>query len=333
MALGLVLAFGLAAPASHAQKEILNASYDIGRELYADVNKAFVPYWKQKTSEDVVVKQSHAGSSSQARAIREGLQADVVTFNQVTDVDVLADAKLVAKDWPSKFPNNASPFYSVHTMLVRKGNPKNIKDWDDLARPGVAIVQVNPKTGGNGRYAVLAYYVYALDKFGGDAAKARAFLKSVLANVTVFETGGRGATVAFTDRGIGDVLVNFESEALALVARADSKYEIVSPKVSILSEFPVAVVDAVANRRGTAALARGYLEFLYTPEAQEVIARNFYRPRNAEVGKRHAARLAPVKALEVNGTLGGWHKVNAEFFANNALVDTLLREIAAERKK
>jgi len=331
--LSLVLAFGLTASASHAQKEILNASYDIARELFVDVNKAFVPYWKQKTGEDVVVKQSHAGSSSQARSIREGLQADVVTFNQVTDVQVLADGKLVAKDWQAKFPHDASPFYSVHTIVVRKGNPKNIKDWDDLARPGVAIVQVNPKTGGNGRYAVLAYYVHALEKFGGDAAKARAFVKSVLANVVALETGGRGATTAFVDRNIGDVLVNFESEALGLVGKPDSKHEIVTPKVSILSEFPVAVVDAVATRRGTTALARGYLEFLYTPEGQDVIARNFYRPRDAQVGKRYAAKLAPVKAVEVNKALGGWEKVNAQFFANNALVDTLLKEIAAERQK
>jgi len=218
-------------------------------------------------------------------------------------------------------------------MLVRKGNPKNIRDWDDLTRPGVAIVQVNPKTGGNGRYAVLAYYVHALDKFGGDAGKSRAFLKSVLANVVVFEAGGRAATNAFADRGIGDVLVTFEPEVLALASRPNSGFEVVTPRVSILSEFPVAVVEPVAAKRGTTALAQGYLEFLYTPEAQDVIARNFYRPRDAAVAKRYAALLAPITALEVDKLLGGWEKTTAQFFANNALVDVLLREVAAERKK
>lgn len=334
-ALWLATALGLAtlSPAHAQQQELLNASYDIARELFADVNKAFVPYWKKKTGQDVTVKQSHAGSSSQARSIREGLPADVVTFNQVTDVQVLADAKLVAADWQKRFPDNASPYYSLHTIIVRKGNPKNIKDWDDLAKPGVAVVQVNPKTGGNGRYAVLAYYVNGLAKNGGNVDKAKAFVKSVLANVTVFETGGRSATTAFTDRGIGDVLVNFESEALALVAGPNSQYEIVTPKVSIQSEFPVAVVDTVANRRGTTALAKGYLEYLYTPEAQEVIAQNFYRPRDAKVAARHAAKLAPVTTKEVEKDLGGWTQVNAQFFANNALVDTLLKEVAAERAK
>ncbi len=325
-------AVAFAVPAAHAQKEILNASYDVGRELFAEVNKAFVPYWQKKTGESVAVKQSHAGSSRQALAIREGLQADVVTFNQVTDVQVLADNNLLAKDWASRFPHSSSPFYSVHGLLVRKGNPKNIRDWDDLAKPGVRIVQVNPKTGGNGRYAVLAYYAYGLERSGGGAAKARAFLKSVLANVAVFESGGRAATTAFTDREIGDVLVSFESETLFLASGPDSKYEVVTPSVSILSEFPVAIVDSVAGKRGTAVLAKGYLDFLYTPAGQEIIVRNFYRPRDAGVAKRNASKLPPVKALEVGTVFGGWGKVTKEFFANNALVDVLLKEIAADRR-
>ncbi|MFA6287895.1 MAG: sulfate ABC transporter substrate-binding protein [Opitutaceae bacterium] len=329
--LSLVAALGLAvAPALHAQQQILNASYDISRELFGDVNKAFVPYWKEKSGQDVQVKQSHAGSSKQALAIREGLQADVVTFNQATDVDALADSKLVARDWATKFPDNASPYYSVHTILVRKGNPKGIHDWSDLAKPGVAIVQVNPKTGGNGRYAALAYYAYALEKSGGDAAKARAFLKSVLANVVVFDTGGRGATTTFVEREIGDVLVTFESEALSLAHGPGASYEVVTPSVSILSEFPVAVVDKVAKKRGTAAVAKAYLDFLYTPQGQDILARNFFRPRDNEVAARYAAQLASVKTLEVSKVFGSWDKVTEQFFANGALIDTLLKENASE---
>ncbi|RRJ97710.1 sulfate ABC transporter substrate-binding protein [Opitutaceae bacterium TAV4] len=329
-----ILAVLAAVPSTtHAQQQdILNTSYDISRELFADVNKEFVPYWKQKTGQDVTVKQSHAGSSKQARAILEGLQADVVTFNTFTDVQLLADQNYVSKDWTSRFPHNASPFYSVHSILVRKGNPQRIRDWNDLARPGVSIVQVNPKLGGNGRYAVLAYYAYGLHANGNDHAKARAFLKAVLANVVVFESGGRSATTTFTEREIGDVLVNFESETLALSAKDAAKFEAITPSVSVLSEFPVAIVDKVAGKRGTTALAQGYLEFLYTPQAQEVIARNFYRPQDKTVAARHVAQLQPVKALEVDAIFGGWPKATADFFANNALVDTLLKEIATEKK-
>lgn len=327
----LLAASALLAPLAQAQTDILNASYDVGRELFADINAAFVPYWKARTGQDVTVRQSHAGSSRQALAIREGLQADVVTFNQVSDVQLLADNRLVAADWATRLPHGSSPFYSVHSILVRKGNPKGIRGWDDLARPGVQVVQVNPKTGGNGRYAVLAYWVHALETQGGDAAKARDFTRRVLANVAVFESGGRAATTAFTERGIGDALVTFESEALALAAAPNSAYEVVTPRVSILSEFPVAVVERVADARRTRALAQGYLEFLYTPQAQEIVARHFYRPRDAEVARRAAARLPPVKALEVDAVFGGWPKVSQEFFANNALVDTLLREIASAR--
>jgi sulfate/thiosulfate-binding protein len=325
-----LLALGLAsAPVVRAQTEILNASYDVARELFAEINPAFVAHHKASGGEAVAVKQSHAGSSRQARSILEGLKADVVTFNQVTDVQLLADNKFVASDWTSKYPHNSSPYYSVHSILVRKGNPKGVKDWADLARPGVTIVQVNPKTGGNGRYAVLAYYAAALEASGGDAAAARAFLKKVLANVVVFESGGRSATSTFTEREIGDVLVTFESEALSL--GNDPRFEVVTPSVSILSEFPVAVVEKVANKRGTAAVADAYLKFLYTPEGQEIVAKNFYRPRDPAVAARHASRLAPVKALEVDAVFGGWPKATKTFFENGALVDVLLKEVAAER--
>jgi sulfate transport system substrate-binding protein len=321
---------GLAgAPVARAGTEILNASYDVARELFVAINPAFVAHQKAAGDEEVSVKQSHAGSSRQARSILEGLKADVVTFNQVTDVQLLAENKFVAADWASRYPHNSSPYYSVHSILVRKGNPKGIKSWADLAKPGLGIVQVNPKTGGNGRYAVLAYYAAALDANGGDEAHARAFLKKVLANVVVFESGGRAATSTFSEREIGDVLVTFEAETLSLAK--DARFEVVTPAVSILSEFPVAIVDKVAKKRGTVSAADAYLKFLYTPEAQEIIARNFYRPRNAEVAARHAANLAPVKALEVESTFGGWEKVTKTFFDNGALVDVLLKEVAAER--
>lgn len=329
----LLLAFAVlgsaVAPAARAQTEILNASYDVSRELFVAINPAFVAHQKASGGEAVAVKQSHAGSSRQARSILEGLKADVVTFNQVTDVQLLADNKFVASDWASKYPHNSSPYYSVHSILVRKGNPKGIRDWADLAEPGVSIVQVNPKTGGNGRYAVLAYYAAALQANDGDEAKARAFLKKVLANVVVFESGGRAATSTFSEREIGDVLVTFEAETLSLAK--DARFESVTPAVSIVSEFPVAIVDKVARKRGTVSAADAYLKFLYTPEAQEIIAQNFYRPRDAAIGARHAASLAPVTALEVQTVFGGWEKITKTFFDNGALVDTLLKEVAAER--
>ena len=331
LVLGLSALLAVSAVAVHAQQEILNASYDVGRELFADLNAAFVPAYKASGGGDVVIKQSHAGSSRQARSILEGLKADVVTFNQVGDVQLLADNKLVANDWPSQFAHNSSPFYSVHSILVRKGNPKGIKDWADLAKPGVSIVQVNPKTGGNGRYAVLAYYAAGLQASGGDATKARALTKKILAHVVVFESGGRTATSTFTEREIGDVLVTFESESRAIAGAPGSAFEVVTPSVSVLSEFPVAVVEKVAKKRGTEALAKAYLDFLYTPQGQEIIAKNFYRPRNAEVAARYSAKLASVKTVEVADTFGGWEKATTDFFANGALVDVLLKEIAAER--
>ncbi len=331
LVLALSALIAVTATALRAQTEILNASYDISRELFVDVNAAFVPAYKASGGGDVVIKQSHAGSSRQARSILEGLKADVVTFNQAGDVQLLADNNLVAKDWTAKFASNSWPYYSVHSILVRKGNPKGIKDWADLAQPGLSIVQVNPKTGGNGRYAVLAYYAAGLQTSGGDATAARALTKKILANVVVFESGGRTASSTFAERGIGDVLVTFEAETLALANAAGSAYQVVTPSVSVLAEFPVAVVQKVAKKRGTEAVAEAYLGFLYTPQGQEILAKNYYRPRHAEVAARHAAKLTPVKTVEIADTFGGWEKVTADFFANGALVDVLLKEIAAER--
>jgi sulfate transport system substrate-binding protein len=328
---GIALALALSAAAAHSAptQEILNASFDISRELFAAVNAAFIPYWKAKTGEEAVIRQSHAGSSKQALAIQEGLQADVVTFNQANDVEVLAKAGFVAEDWASRFPDQASPFYSVHAILVRKGNPLGIRDWDDLAKPGVKIVQVNPKTGGNGRYAVLAYYGYALKTFGGDEAQARDFLKKVLANVVIFESGGRAATSTFTERNIGDALVTFEAEVLQTASAGD--WEPVTPSTSVRSEFPVAVVRKIASARGTEALAEGYLGFLYTPEGQEAIAKNHYRPRDAEVAKKYESTLKPVESFEIGKVFGSAAAAQARFFDKDALVDKLLAEVAAER--
>lgn len=312
-------------------RDILNTSYDLSRELFPPINAAFAEHWKAETGETISVRQSHAGSSRQARSILEGLQADVVTFNQSSDVELLANGGLVASDWSERFPHNSSPYFSVHTIVVRKGNPKGISDFSDLTKPGVEIVQVNPKTGGNGRYAVLAYYLYALEKHGGDDDKAREFLKGVLANVVTFEQGGRGATVAFTVRRTGDVLVTFEGEAFNIVAQNPDRYEIVTPSTTVLSEFPIAVVESVAKRRGTEDLALAYLEFLYTSVAQEIIAQGYNRPRDEEVAARFSEVLQPTNAVEPTTVFGDWSAIGERFFANNALVDQLLAEIGRRR--
>jgi sulfate transport system substrate-binding protein len=327
----LAVAFGLI-PNAHAEKDILNASYDISRELFEKINPTFVSHWKKKTGEDVVIKQSHAGTSRQARSILEGLQADVVTFNQTVDIDVLAQGGLLPRNWNTLFPHQSSPYYSLTSFLVRKGNPKGIKDWDDLAKPGVKLVFPNAKTSGNGRYTTLAAYAYARQKFGNDEAKSREFLKKILANVVVFDTGGRGSTTTFTERGIGDVLITFEAETYAVRDNPISgQYEVVTPSISIYAEFPVAVVKKVSDRRDTGKLANGYLEFLYTPEAQTILAENYYRIRDEAVAKKFAGKLASVQLVKVDEAFGGWEKVTKDFFDNNALVDVLLKEIAVER--
>ncbi len=311
---------------SAAGSELTNASFDISRELFADINQSFVAHYKAKAGKDLTIHQSHAGSTKQANSILEGLEADVVTFNQVNDVLLLVKGGLIGEDWASRHPGKASPFVSVHGILVRKGNPKGIKDWSDLAKEGVEIVQVNPKTGGNGRYAVLAYYTAALSR-GADEAAAKAFLRDVLGNVIVFDQGGRAATTTFTERATGDVLVTFESEALALAAAEPDKYEAVIPTSSVASSFPVAVVDKVASRRGTTELANAYLAYLYEEEAQEIIARNFYRPSNAAVAARFEKVLPPLKQIDVEEAIAPWSEVNASFFGTGGLVDKIVAEI------
>lgn len=305
--------------------ELLNASYDIARELFAAINPAFSQEWKAKTGQDVSIKQSHAGSSAQARAILEGLQADVVTFNQVTDVQILHDrGNLVAADWQSRLPNNASPFYSFPAFLVRAGNPKGIKDWSDLTRDDVKAIFPNPKTSGNARYTYLAAYAALLEKYNGDADKVQADIKRIFANVPVFDTGGRGATTSFVERGLGDVLITFESEVNGVRREyGDQAFEVIVPPVSLLAEFPVSVVDKVATAKGTTDVAKAYLNFLYSEKGQEILADFFYRVHNPEVVERHKDRFPEVRLLKVEDVFGGWKKVSEEHFASGKTLDKL----------
>jgi sulfate transport system substrate-binding protein len=318
-----LIALGLAAPA-FAQDALLNVSSDISRELFQQINPEFAKDWKAKTGRDVSVDQSHAGSSKQARAILEGLPADVVTFNQVTDIDVLAKAGLVDEDWRSAFPNQASPYYSLPAFLVRKDNPKGIKDWDDLARDDVKVIFPNPKTSGNARYTYLAAYDYGLKTFGGDVEKTQAFVKKIFANVPVFETGGRAATTTFAEKEIGDVLVTFEAETGGIARQyADKGFVRVTPSRSILAEFPVAVVAENAKKKGTEAVSKAYLGFLYAPAGQEILAQNFNRVHDKDVLDKHAADFPDVTLDTVEDVFGGWGKVTEEHFAEGGILDTL----------
>ncbi|HMM63565.1 MAG TPA: sulfate ABC transporter substrate-binding protein [Mesorhizobium sp.] len=310
---GLLLA---SAPANASDK-LLNASYDVGRELFAEINKAFVAQHP-----GVTIDQSHAGTSKQARSIVEGLGADVVTFNQVPDVDFLVKNSYVSADWQQDFPNNASPFYSLPSFLVRAGNPKNIKDWDDLAREGVQVIFPNPKTSGNARYTYLAATAYAREKFNGDEAKVKEFVTSIFNNVPVFDTGGRAATTTFAERGIGDVLVTFESETQGIAREyGTDKYEQVVPSVSLLAEFPVAIVDKVADEHGTRELAKDYLDFLYSPEGQKIEAEFSLRVRDEKVAEEFKDKFPAVRLVTVEDVFGGWQKVQAEHFADGGLLD------------
>ena len=317
-ALALVLG---AAPAL-AQDKILNVSYDIARELFEALNPEFQTHWKDKTGRDVTIDQSHGGSSKQARAILEGLPADVVTFNQETDVDVLAKNGLVAENWREALPNGASPYYSLPAFLVRKGNPKGIKDWSDLAREDVQPVFPNPKTSGNGRYTYLAAYAYALAQNGNDAEKAREFVGKVFANVPVFDTGGRAATQTFAERAIGDVLVTFEAETKGIAKQyADQGFEAVTPAASLFAAFPVAVVTENAEKDGALEVSTEYLNWLYSPQAQEVLAENHFRVTDKDVAAKHAADFPEVRLLTVEDVFGGWQKVQDEHLAEGGILD------------
>lgn len=324
----IAIALGVTVSGSAAaqEREILNSSYDIARELFSAINPEFQAWWQEEHGEEVAISQSHGGSSAQARAILQGLRADVVTFNQVTDVQVLADAGLVAEDWQDAFENNASPYYSTTAFLVRKGNPKGIESWDDLANEDVDIVFPNPKTSGNGRYTYLAAWGFAENEFDGDEEQIEEFMRTFLANVAVFDTGGRGATTSFIEREIGDVLISFESEVNNIRSEYGSDdYEVIVPPVSILAEFPVAVVSENAERNGNTDLAQSYLEYLYTEEMQRLLAGFNYRVHNEAVVEEFADQFPETELLEVNDVFGSWDEAMETHFGSGGLLDQLQR--------
>ncbi len=321
--LAAALTLGLAAPAT-AQDAILNVSYDIARELFAAVNPAFAAHWKAETGRDVTIDQSHDGSSKQARKILEGLPADLVTFNQSTDIQALADGGLVDAGWREAFPNNASPYYSLPSFLVRKDNPKGIEDWDDLIAEGVEVIFPNPKTSGNARYTYLAAYAYALDANGGDHAAAQDFVGKLFANVPVFDTGGRAATATFAERNIGDVLITFEAETMQIAKLyADQGFEQVTPSLSVLAEFPVAIVTPNAERNGNLEVSKAYLDFLYSAEGQRILAQHGNRIHDEAVKAEFAAQFPELKLVTVEEVFGGWEQIAEEHLAEGAILDTL----------
>jgi sulfate/thiosulfate transport system substrate-binding protein len=306
-----------------AQQTLLNVSYDVAREFYKDIDAAFVPYYKKATGKDVKIEQSHAGSSAQARAVADGLDADVVTMNTTTDIQFLADKGIVAKDWAKRFPDNAAPTTSTMLFLVRKGNPKGIKDWDDLVKPGVQVIVVNPKTGGNGRYAYLAALGYEKKK-GATDAQAQEFLTKLYKNVPVLARGGRDATTAFLQRNTGDVLITFESEVESVNKEfGANKVDVVYPSISILVENPVAVVERTVAKKGTAALAKDYLNFLYTEQAQEIAAKHSLRPRDPAVLKKYAGTFKPIKLFTVQELFGSLSDAQKVYFNDGAQFDKI----------
>jgi sulfate/thiosulfate transport system substrate-binding protein len=324
------LAFLAAAGRSQAQETpkpvtLLNVSYDPTRELYEEFNQQFATYWKGKTGQDVTIRQSHGGSGKQARSVIDGLEADVVTLALAYDIDQISEkAGLLPANWQTRLPHNSSPYTSTIVLLVRKGNPKQIKDWGDLARPGVSVITPNPKTSGGARWNYLAAWAWALRQPGGNEATAKEFVGKLFKNVPVLDAGARGSTTTFVERGIGDVLIAWENEALlAIKELGPGKFEVVAPSLSILAEPPVAVVDKVAGKHGTKAVAQAYLEYLYTPEGQEIAAKNFYRPRDPGVAAKYAAEFPKVSLVTVDEVFGGWKKAHAAHFADGALFDQI----------
>lgn len=320
-----------ARPDPSKSERLLNVSFDVARELFAQVNPAFVASWKARTGRTVEILQSHGGSSKQARSVAEGLQADVVTLNQVTDINFLQQSGLIAAGWQGRFPDHASPYYSLPVFLVRAGNPKGIHDWSDLARPGIQVLMSNPKTSGNGRYAYLGAYAAAIQKSGADEAKAQDLVGRMLANVPIFDSGGRGASVSFVDHDIGDALITFECEVNALRREyATAGLQIVMPSVSVRADFPVAVVDKVVDRHGTRELATAYLQFLFTSAGQDILARNFNRVRDPEVTRRYQGQFPAIRLVSIEEQFGGWAAVSAKHFAEGGVVDKLLTRAAKQ---
>lgn len=312
-----------ASPAADAGTTLLNVSYDVTREFYKDYNAAFAAFWKNKTGETVTVNQSHGGSSRQARAVIDGLQADVVTMNQASDIDLLCErGKLVAPDWAGRFPWNSAPYTSTTVFLVRKGNPRNIRGWEDLVKPGISLVIPNPKTSGSGRYGYLAAWGYVIKK-GGSERQAREFVTGLFRNVPVLDAGSRAATTTFVHRGIGDVLLAFESEVFLIRQELGDAFDVVYPSISVLAENPVSIVDKVVDKRGTRKLAQAYLEHLYSEEGQELAARHHLRPRNAEALARHPATFGKLDLFTVDDVFGGWKKAQAVHFDDGSLFDQI----------
>jgi sulfate/thiosulfate-binding protein len=324
----MALAVGAEAGAAQASAKpvtLLNVSYDPTRELYEDFDQHFAAYWKEKTGQTVTIRQSHGGSGKQARSVIDGLQADVVTLALAYDIDQIAEkSALLPADWQRRLPDNSAPYTSTMVLLVRKGNPRGIRDWGDLAKPGVSVITPNPKTSGGSRWNYLAAWAWALRQPGGNDASARAFVTRLYRNVPVLDAGARGATTTFVERGIGDVLIAWENEALlAIKELGPGKFEVVTPSVSILAEPPVAVVDKVAAKHGTQAVAQAYLEYLYSEAGQEIAAKHFYRPRLPAVAARYASQFPRISLVTVDEVFGGWKKANAGHFADGALFDQI----------
>ncbi len=309
---------------AQAQTTLLNVSYDPTRELYKDFNNAFSKHWQSKTGQELKVRQSHGGSGKQARSVADGLEADVVTLALGYDIDALVEKKLIPADWQKRFPNNASPYTSTIVFLVRKGNPKGIRDWNDLAKPGISVITPNPKTSGGARWNYLAAWAWALKQPGGNEQKARELVSQIFRNVPVLDSGARGATTSFVERGLGDVLIAWENEAqLAINELGKEQFQIVIPSLSILAEPPVAIVDKVVEKRGTRLTAQAYLDYLYSEEGQQIAARHYYRPRDPKVAAKYEQQFPKLKLVTIDDTFGGWQKAQRTHFADGGTFDQI----------
>lgn len=322
----LIVSNLLSSTLAHAETTLLNVSYDVTREFYKDFNTSFTKYWKEKTGETVIIKQSHGGSSKQARAVAEGLEADVISMNQAPDIDILYErAKLIPKDWQKRLANASSPTHSTTVFLVRKGNPKKIKDWDDLIKPGIAVIIPNPKTSGNGKYSYLAAWGYVIKK-GGDDTKAKDFVTKLFKNVPVLDTGGRGATTTFAQRDIGDVLLTFENEVNLITKELGDKFDVIYPSLSILAENPITVVDKFANKHKTLALAQAYVDYHFSDAGQEIAAQHYLRPATNSIAQKYHERFKPITLFSIEEIFGGWTKAHKTHFADGGTFDQIYQK-------
>ena len=328
--IGVLAALISATSFSALAKDFLNVSYDPTRELYDNFNKEFSTYWKKSTGQDINFKQSHGGSGKQARSVIDGLDADVVTLALAADIDEIAERGLLPKDWQKKFPQNSTPYTSTIVFLVRKGNPKGIKDWGDLVKPGVEIITPNPKTSGGARWNYLAAWAWAKHQAGGSDAKAQDFVRQIYKQTKVLDSGARGSTTTFAERGIGDVLLAWENEAHLAIREQPGKFEIVTPTLSILAEPPVAIVEKNAEKKGSLYLAKGYLNFLYSPRGQKIAAQNFYRPRDAKTLAQYGKIFKPLKLVTIDQEFGGWNKVQKTHFENGGIFDQIVKANSAK---